>query len=109
MKQFIIDLITVKSHSNHLGANKGNPFNIAREEEAAVKTWEPAKTGCLRDAAGRACLCVYLFTRFSSWPLITPVHSDSPLETLWDFPGPIQPFQTPLNLSRFQRTLVPPT
>lgn len=32
MKQFIIDLITVKPHSNHLGANEGNPLNITREE-----------------------------------------------------------------------------
>lgn len=31
MKQFIIDLITVKSHGNHPGANEGNPFNITRE------------------------------------------------------------------------------
>lgn len=32
MKQFTIDLITVKSHSNHPGANKGNPLNITREK-----------------------------------------------------------------------------
>lgn len=31
MKQFIIDLITVKSQGNHPGANEGNPFNITRE------------------------------------------------------------------------------
>lgn len=37
MKQFIIDLITVKSHSNHLGANKGNPFNITREKKGSYK------------------------------------------------------------------------
>lgn len=30
MKQFTIDLITVKSHSNYPGANKGNPLNITR-------------------------------------------------------------------------------
>lgn len=33
MKQFTIDLITVKSHSNHPGANKGNPLNITREKK----------------------------------------------------------------------------
>lgn len=32
MKRFIIDLITVKSHSNHQGAKKGNPFNITRKK-----------------------------------------------------------------------------
>lgn len=31
MKQFIIDLITVKSQGNHPGTNQGNPFNITRE------------------------------------------------------------------------------
>ena len=37
MKQFTIDLITVKSHSNHPGANKGNPLNITREKKIQIK------------------------------------------------------------------------
>lgn len=37
MKQFTIDLITVKSHSNHPGANKGNPLNITREKKIIDK------------------------------------------------------------------------
>lgn len=37
MKQFTIDLITVKSHSNHPGANKGNPLNITREKKTQIK------------------------------------------------------------------------
>lgn len=72
MKQFMIDLITVKSHSNHLGANEGNPFNIARGKKAATETCKPARTRAARPAA---CLLVYLLF---FWPLVTPVLSDSP-------------------------------
>lgn len=37
MKQFTIDLITVKSHSNYPGANKGNPLNITRGKKKKKK------------------------------------------------------------------------
>lgn len=37
MKQFTIDLITVKSHSNYPGANKGNPLNITRGEKKKIQ------------------------------------------------------------------------
>ena len=43
MKWFITDLITVKSHSNHQGASKGNPFDITRGEKGAIKMLKPSK------------------------------------------------------------------
>lgn len=47
MKQFTIDLITVKSHSNHRGANKGNPLNITRGKKKIkmLKSKQPVQKG----------------------------------------------------------------
>lgn len=60
MKQFIIDLITVKPHSNHLGANKCNPFNITREKKGAIEMLKSSKDedGFMR----RSGLFTYLLT-----------------------------------------------
>ena len=93
MKRFIIDLITVKSHSNHQGATKGNPFNITREEKGVIKMLKSSKDedGFVREQVESL---IYLLVYVSSWPLITRVQSESLWETLWNFRSPIQAFKT---------------
>ena len=100
MKQFITDLITVKSHSNHRGANKGNPFNITREKKGAIKMLKSSKDedGFVRE---QIMSLLYLLIYFSSWPLMTHVQNQSLSETLWNFPSPIQAFKTSLDTSSF--------
>lgn len=79
MKQFIIDLITVKSHSNHLRANRVI-LSILLGKKGALKMLKSGKdedgfvTKQIRSA--------YLFIYFPSWPPITHVQNESPLETL---------------------------
>lgn len=70
MKQFITDLITVKSHSNHRGANKGNPFNITREKKGAMKMLKSSEDegGWLGEGADHvSSLFTYLLSFLASY------------------------------------------
>lgn len=79
MKQFIIDLITVKSHSNHLGANEGNPSNITRGKKGAMRMFKSSndEDSLVRERFRSVCLFTYLLTfppALSSLTLKRKVH-----------------------------------
>lgn len=64
MKQFIIDLITVKSHSNHLGANRVILSILLGEKKGAAKMWKSSKDedGSVREPVRSVYLFTYLLT-----------------------------------------------
>lgn len=64
MKQFIIDLITVKSHSIHLGANRVILSILLGEKKGAVKMWKSSKDedGFVRELIRSVYLFTYLLT-----------------------------------------------
>lgn len=105
MKRFIIDLITVKSHSNHRGANKGNPFNITREKRDVRGEQRGARLCAGADRVS------YLFTCLLAFPpgLSPLTFKMRPWEALWKAPSPIPAFKAPLNVGSFHRRLVGPT
>lgn len=63
MKQFIIDLITVKSHSNHLGANRVI-LSILPGKKQAMKMLKSGKDkdGFVTEQTRSVCLFIYLLT-----------------------------------------------
>lgn len=63
MKQFIIDLITVKSHSNHLGASRVI-LSILLGKKGAMKMFKSGKDedGFATEQTRSVCLFTYLLT-----------------------------------------------
>lgn len=105
MKQFIIDLITVKSHSNHLGANRVILSILLGKKKGAIKMLKSSKDedGFVRERIRSTYLFTYLLTLLPG--LLSLMFKESPVETLWNFPGPIRTLKTSLNTSSSQRVV----